>query len=223
MFERPGYSEWLDGSAFVDFHGMPVVLYHGTDTGSDFNIFARTEESSIGFHFGDLAAAHSRIANMTHPDERGEWGAVIPVYCNARNPLRLTDHHTWKIENVCDELFDLGIVNEAQYNLIADSYNEYSLFAAIEMAGYDCVIYSNETEHAGTPTDSVIVWRAETVKGAYAGSFDRNDPGLVPAIEHDPDDFECWESVKDEIDRYKDELRALLTRRAEAAPAIPVF
>lgn len=223
MIERPGFSEWLEGSAFVDHHGKPVVLYHGTDTGSDFNIFARTEESSIGFHFGDLAAAHKRIDNMTHPDERGAWGAVIPVYCNARNPLRLTDHDTWDIANVCDELFDLGIVNADQYNHIADSYNEYALFAAIEMAGYDCVIYSNETEHAGTPTDSLIVWRAETVKGAYAGSFDRNDPGLVPGIEHDEEDFECWDTVKDELDRYKDALRALVRRQAEAPAAIPVF
>ncbi|MCS4090004.1 hypothetical protein [Rhizobium sp. BK176] len=217
MFQRPGLSDWIEGSAFADRHGKPVVLYHGTDTGSDFNIFARTEEGSIGFHFGDLAAAHKRIDNMTHGDDAGAWGAVIPVYCNARRPLRLMDHHTWDIANVCGELFDLGIVNADQHDLIVNGYNEYALFAAIEMAGYDCVVYTNETEHAGTPYDSVIVWRAETVKGAYAGSFDRDDPGLVPSIDHDPDDFECWETVKEEIDDYKEKLGALLMRPAATA------
>lgn len=220
MIARPGFNEWFEGSALSDGDGRPRILYHGTDTGADFNIFARTEESSIGFHFGDLAAAHKRIDNMTHPDDRGRWGAVIPVVCNARNPLRLTDHDTWDVANVCDELYDLGIVNADQYNHIIDSYNEYALFAAIEMAGYDCVIYSNETEHGGTPTDSLIVWRAETVKGAYAASFDRDDPGLVPGIPHDPDDLECWESIKEELDDYKDELLALVIRKPIAA--IPV-
>ncbi|MBY3433032.1 hypothetical protein HFN89_02410 [Rhizobium laguerreae] len=207
----------------MDRHGSPVVLYHGTDTGADFNIFARTEESSIGFHFGDLAAAHKRIDNMTSGEEVGAWGAVIPVYCNARNPLRLMDHHTWDIADVCSELFDLEIVNADQYDRIVDSYNEYSLFAAIELAGHDCVVYSNQTEHGGTPSDSVIVWRAESIKGAYSGGFDLNDPGLVPGIEHDPEDYECWESVREQIDDYKNQLRALVRRPAEVASATPGF
>jgi hypothetical protein len=223
MFVRPGLTEWSEGSAFADRHGTPLVLYHGTDTGAYFNIFARTEESSSGFHFGDLAAAHKRIENMTRSEDSGAWGAIVPVFCNARNPLRLMDHHTWDIANVCSELYDLGIVNDDQFNLIVNSYNEYSLFAAIEMAGYDCIVYSNETEHAGTPSDSVIVWRAEALKGAYAAIFDRNDPGLVPGIEHDPDDLECWDTVKDEIDFYKEKLMALARRPAQTAAATRGF
>jgi hypothetical protein len=223
MIERPGFSEWIEGSALVDGRGNPVVFYHGTDTGSDFNIFARTDESSIGFHFGDLIAAHVRLDNMVHPGDRGNWGAVIPVICNARTPLRLTDHFTWSIDNVCGELHDLGIVDDHQHDLIMHSCSEYALFAAIELAGYDCIVYSNDTEHAGTPADSLIVWRAEMVKGAYAGSFDRNDPGLVPGIAHDPEDFECWDSVKEEIDDFKEKLSPLLRSQSPVSATIRVF
>ena len=207
MIERPGFSEWFDGGAFADTAGRPVVFYHGTDTGADFNIFARTDESSIGFHFGDIATAECRIELMGWNE--GDWGAVIPVVCNARNPLRLTDHHTWAIRNVSGELHDLGIVNDDQYELICESCSEYSLFAAIEMAGYDAVVYSNETENRGTATDSLIVWRADMVKGAYAASFETGSPGLVPGIPHHPEDFECWESVGDELLLWKSRLEAL--------------
>ncbi|MNW11859.1 hypothetical protein D3C71_2094030 [compost metagenome] len=58
------------------------------------------------------------------------------------------------------------------------------------------------------------------MKGAYASSFDRDDPGLVPGIPHDPDDLECWESIKEELDNYRGELLALVTRRPTTA--IPV-
>lgn len=221
MFGRPGFSEWIEGSAFVDRKGRPIVLYHGTDTGADFNIFARTEESSIGFHFGNAGAAHKRIENMTHPDERGSWGAVIPVVCNARNPLRLTDHLVWNIDDVVGELHDLGLVTDHQHDFILHSCSEYALFAAIELAGYDCIVYENDTEHADTPSDSFIIWRAEQVKGFYAGSFDRQCPGLVPGIAHDPEDLECWESIREELEDYKDELLALLPKRSPVP--IPVF
>jgi len=222
MKERPGFRDWFGEGAFVNSDGRPTVFYHGTDTGADFNIFARTDEASIGFHFGDIATAECRIDLMTSSEGEGAWGAVIPVVCNARNPLRLTDHHTWVVRNVCGELYDLGIVNDEQHDLICESCSEYSLFAAIEMAGYDSVIYSNETENTGTPSDSLIVWRADMVKGAYAGSYDRNSPGLLPGIPHNAEDMECWESVAVELAEWRSELDELATP-APTVAVIPVF
>jgi len=65
MKERPGFRDWFGEGAFVNSDGRPTVFYHGTDTGADFNIFARTDEASIGFHFGDIATAECRIDLMT--------------------------------------------------------------------------------------------------------------------------------------------------------------
>jgi hypothetical protein len=79
-------------SVFVDQSVSPKVFFHGTGTGADFNIFAYTDESSIGFHFGSLDAARKRISNMIC--EEGECEAVIPVICCGSNPPRLTDRHT---------------------------------------------------------------------------------------------------------------------------------
>lgn len=216
MIGRPGFREWFDGGVFLNPDGTPMTFYHGTDTGADFNIFARTDESSIGFHFGDLGAAHKRIDSMQFDEFSG---AVIPVFCNAANPLRLTDHHTWSQRNVCGELYDLGILNDDQYDMVVGSYDEYAIFAAIELAGYDSVVYTNETEHAGTPADSVIVWRAEMVKGVYASRFEVGEPGLVPDVPHDPDDYECWETVPDAISGYRDKLLALAPRPRMPVPA----
>jgi hypothetical protein len=220
MIGRPGFSEWIEGSAFVNPDGSPLVFYHGTDTGSYFNIFARTEDSSIGFHFGDLDAAHCRVANITSGDA-WNYGAIIPVVCNASKPLRLTDHFVWDVADILVELHDLGVVDDIQHDLILDSCSEYAVFAAIELAGYDCVIYSNETEHGGRPTDSLLIWRAEQVKGVYASRFDRGCPGLVPGIEHDPDDLECWTSVREELDHFKELLGTADMR--PSGRVIPVF
>ena len=225
MIERPGFSEWIEGSAFVDGEGVPIVMYHGTDTGSDFNIFALTNEASIGFHFGDYQAAQKRIDTISILEEDpGYWGAVVPVVCNARNPLRLTDHFTWELGNVCNELYDLGVVDDDQRDYVLESCSEYALFAAVELAGYDCIVYLNQTEHDGAPADSLLVWRAEQLKSPYSARFDRGVPGLVSGIPHDPNDFKCWESIKEELDSHKEALLDLMSAPQSAiGTAIPGF
>lgn len=220
MIERPGFAEWIAESAFRTPAGAATVFYHATDTDADFNIFARTDESSIGFHFGDLATAHRRLEQVD-PEGDGLWGAIIPVVCNARKPLRLTDHHTWATRNVLGELYDMGIVNDAQFDFVEDSCDQYALFAAIELAGYDSVVYANETEGGEERTDSLIVWRAEALKGAYASRFDRADPGLVPGGPHVDEDFACWASVPGELEGFRAALVSLATAVPRGATPAP--
>jgi len=217
MISRPGFTDWFGDGVFKDRCGRPSVFYHGTDSGTQFNVFSRTEESSIGFHFGDLAAAQARVDLIDMGERETGWGAIIPVYCNGARPLRLMDHHTWSLRNVCNELAELGIIDDDGYDLIEEACDEHAIFAAIELAGYDCVVYRNETENRKTPADSVIVWRAEMVKGVYAPYFRRGDPAIIPGFPCDPGDLLAWRSSGEWIDTYRGRLAAL-TAEAGAVP-----
>lgn len=211
-----GFAEWLSGSAFTDSVGRPLMLFHGTDSDLDFNVFCRAEESSIGYHFGDRSAAHARINGSLLASPGECRGAVIPVYCNARRPLRLVDHHTWVLRDICSELFDLDVINDDQWDFIEESCSENALFAALEVAGYDSVVYRNETEYAGVPRDSLMIWRAELVKSPYAGRFDRSDPRLSPNAPTTERDLELWRTVREELNFLSDKLSSMAT----SSPAI---
>jgi len=206
-----GMARWLEGSAFAD-GGVPAVLYHGTDIHDPFNVFTRWEgESSIGFHFGTREVANARIDEifrMAAPDERE--GIIIPVICRARNPLRLPDLMLWGQWECARALLEAGVLrSEEEMDHVADSCSEDAIFAAIEEAGYDCVVYGNECEHKAEVTDSVIVWRSELLKSPWAASFDPADPRLLPQAPTDPADMDDWERRALSISAAREELRDL--------------
>lgn len=209
---------WFGRSAFLP-AGVPTVWFHGTDAEEDFNVFTRWDESSIGFHFGSAPTAFGRLTSILSVDEMDirEGLRVLPVYCRAERPLRLRDHHTWRLDRVADELYDLGLASEAVVEEIAAGCDEYLLFAAIEAAGHDCVIYANETESAGRRDDSLIVWRPELIKGIHAAGFDRDDPRILPQRPVATDDLEAWRDNARCLVKAAERIAAL----AEHAPALP--
>ena len=212
---------WLEGSAFV-VGGKPIVLYHGTDIQDPFNIFTRWEgEASIGFHFGTKEVANSRITEifrMESPEERG--GIIIPVLCRARNPLRLPDQYMWDQWDVASALYKAGVLaNEDEVEFVADSCSAEMLFAAIEEAGYDCVVYGNECEHKPEVTDSFVLWRSEFLKSPYAAGFDLADPRLLPQNPTPDADFREWERLSRDIDDQRRKLAEF--RQTMPAPTAP--
>lgn len=58
MTKSANFSRWFGGSRAADERGDPLVMYHGTTAGL-FSEFSHT--SDIGFHFGTLKAARSRM------------------------------------------------------------------------------------------------------------------------------------------------------------------
>lgn len=204
---------WLDGSAFAE-AGEPQLWFHGTDC-HEFNVFTRWEEFSIGFHFGGAAVANSRIADIgQYADE--DVGIIIPVICRAANPLRLKDHHTWNMRNVLSELEHLGIVDDDAADMVLD-HGDAGVFAAVELAGYDSAIYLNVCEHKETPTDSLIVWRAELLKSPYAASFELEDPRILPQANTDEADIRAHGWLANEIASAKEQLLTLRTPKATQA------
>ena len=205
---------WLEGSAFVS-DGQPIVWYHGTDTPEDFNIFAIWSEGSIGIHFGSAPTASARLSTTRLADDPDSLDGlrIIPVYCRAQRPLRLKDHHCWRIDRVASELADLGLIEPEIEDQIAEGCDEFALFAAIEAAGYDSVLYPNETESEGRLDDSLIVWRPELVKSVFAQTFYPQEPRIMPGLPDRTWDLERWTDNSERLEAALRALSAPLTMR----------
>jgi len=178
MPSMPGFRAWNDGNVLADHDGLPRIWFHGSDAEADFNVFASWDEAGRGFHFSTLASAHGRLAiinRMGPPDER-LIGRLIPAVARARNPLRLRDHHAWRIDSVAEELASLGVVTPAVAESLQTDGEAASLFAALEMAGHDAVVYANAVE--GDPgADSLmacgVAWAVTTHPGPNSGAPSR--------------------------------------------------
>jgi len=207
---------WLAGSAFVDADGHPVTWYHGTDA-APFNVFSRWDEFSIGFHFGGPEAAQARVAAIAEGLDAGAEGcAVMQVICRARNPLRLRDHYTWGFDRLAGELVDLGVIDDETGDAIVDTCDDSYVFAALEAAGHDCILYANECEFKERQTDSLIVWRAELLKSPLAASFDPEDPRLLPQHPADDGDMGAWRRLRASIAAAREALPTLAGGRKPA-------
>lgn len=197
---------WISGSFFRDASGSPKPWFHGTDITDPFNIFACCEESSLGFHFGTAAAANDRLAKISMDD--GELaGNIIPVFCRASNPLILDDLYTWGQWSVASALRDCGILTDEEAEFVADSASAEMIYAALEEAGHDCVLYTNACESREDGEVSLMVWRAEMIKGIHSEVFEIDDPRILsqlPVLDHEG----SWHaSLASEIDRCRDNLR----------------
>jgi len=201
MFPRtlkPGYTQWISEAFFKDENGEPRIWYHGTDV-EPFNIFTRWEEASIGFHFGCEETAADRLRMILEVADK-EQGAIIPVICRASRPLRLRDQFMWGQHSVAHALFSVGVLNsQDEIDFIVESGRDSMIFAALEDAGYDAIIYKNECEGPGKNQDSLLVWRAELLKSPDAASFDFDDPRLLPQKPAPKADYRRWEVLSDEI------------------------
>lgn len=200
--------QWGAGSAFTDGAGNPTLWLHGTDIDTPFNVFCRWEDFSLGFHFGGPEAANARLRDIQGAGEAG--GTIIPVYCRASRPLRLPDLFTWGQDEVVNTLADAGVLlTEEEEEFVYEEASAEAIFAALEEAGYDCVVYGNRCEHKEMETDSLCVWRPELLKSPFAASFGRDDPRLMPQLPTDDRDLSAWKSIANEIDQARERLRQL--------------
>src|SRR5690606_15701198 len=111
----------------------------------------------------------------------------------------------WSLSRIADELLDLGIITAPVYDYILERDNDSYIFAALEIAGVDAIIYSNETE-GQHQEDSLLIWRAEQVKSVFADSFSLGDPALCPQAPSLRADTESWLSLNCQIEDAKSDL-----------------
>lgn len=211
--------EWAAGGAFLRPDGLPSAWFHGTDINAPFNVFARWEDFSLGFHFGSAEVANARLADIGMDEAAAP--VIIPVWCRARRPLRLPDLFTWEQADVVDALYVAGAVDDEAAEFVEESASAEAVYAAIEEAGYDCVVYGNRCEFKERETDSLCVWRAELLKSPFAATFDARDPRLLPQSETAEADLGWWRATSTAIEEARSELRLLRAGREVAAPRRP--
>lgn len=183
------------------------LWHHATDTESPFTIFCRQDEASIGFHFGSHPAARERHAimhRMEDPTIRPTLGFMVSTLVRLRSPLRMRDKFCWDLDQVTSELVAQDVIDGATEETILDAADTQALFAAIELAGHDGILYANETEgvHDGR-SDSVLVWRASSIRSVHCACFDLDDPRLCPTMARSDDDVLWWRRNEDDIERWK--------------------
>lgn len=208
-------SNWMEGGAFKNDDGTPLVWFHGTDSELNFNVFTKTDDYSIGFHFGNADAANDRINEMFRMVPRDEnAGVIIPVICRAKSPLRLPDLYEWSLDQIADAMLNCDLIDDVEHEWLVQRLRPEDVFAVLEEKGYDSVVYLNECEHKEGKVDSIFVWRAELLKSPYAATFDLNDPCLLPQNETSEVDMENWEILASEIEAAKEEYREFVNQCA---------
>ena len=117
---------------FVDAEGHPMVLVHGTDSMTDFDVPA-TRRTEMGWHldvesqqFGDQAldfispSRGSESRRLEEIDNFYDHGRLIPVFTNVSNPIRLPDLGGWAADNrhIYRALSDYDIDRYSALNII---------------------------------------------------------------------------------------------------------
>ncbi|MFK4705665.1 hypothetical protein ABIC83_002504 [Roseateles asaccharophilus] len=147
---------------------MPsFIAYHATTAPTDFAKFEYTDD--IGFHFGSIATANRRLEQILDAGDPDDLNGARVLVCRLRlaKPLRLPDCHTWTPNNVTRALHRAGVIDDQRRDdMLAEGYLDQEVFrAVVEAAGYDSVVYANETEGGG---DSYIALRPEQIDFAIA-------------------------------------------------------
>lgn len=180
--EQMNFWRWFRGSKVVDGHGRPLRLYHGTPIEWDTNTFRRgvghNKRSSLGHHFGTTQAANERLEDAMYRVKTFSLvnselhPALMPVYLQAKNLLRLRDIGAWHDPKWINKaLSEVGISDQG--NTIA------RITKGLKALGYDGIVYKNDFEAKGS--DSYVVFDSSQIKSAIgnSGTFDPANPDIM--------------------------------------------
>lgn len=183
----PLFRRWFGKSCVVDSNGNPRIAYHGTR--ASFSTFKpKWRSPELGFHFGSIAQA-AFFAGYCPDRRRGSVGVIMPVYLRIENPIRMFDifeRGRRSAENVARWLHRDGLLREKgrEEILRARSAGEAGELAirAIEVLGYDGIVYANEWEGGDSETneDSYVVFRPEQIKSIFnRGTFSNSRESIL--------------------------------------------
>lgn len=185
ILKNPKFRSWFAGSKVVDKSGQPLLSYHWTSYDGSISAFDPMT------HFGSMKAAQARSGqgygdydpNM-NPIYDITGGHTMAVILSIKNPARYKDTVAinWdevenpiinkknqdefeyeSIENdvaLSDALMQQGIISDQVYGE-QELHFKTSLAKALKNAGYDGLVYHNETEgndDSWVITDPNQVW-----------------------------------------------------------------
>jgi hypothetical protein len=145
----------------------PILGYHATTAAEDFDRFEYTED--VGYHFGSIETANNRLEQIADSEDEDAFknARVIPCWLHISRPLRLHDCFTWESRDTMLALQKAGVLTGSQFDeLWDDGFLDQEMFREIvERAGYDSIVYANQTEGGG---DSYIVLDPDRIHFALA-------------------------------------------------------
>jgi hypothetical protein len=162
------FDSWFGDSKITETKGDPLLVHHGTQQ-FGFDAF-RTTGGDFGAHFGSIQVAESLGTNIP-----GDKAGVYSGYIKIDNPLRLEDVGWWSSDTMADQLLDLEIMSEAEYQEYLKINREYSdpanlrerlqyqpddpripdehIKNFLKSKGYDGVVYLNRREGLDSEKD----------------------------------------------------------------------
>lgn len=171
----PNFRRWFEGSQMADEYGEPMMFFHGTSKDADFRKmrvprngawFAKSSKEA-----SDYAMENDSVGFRPAPTRENPWAQapvnrasrVMPVYLNAKNPMRFPDPREFS-----DILQAAG----------GDNYRRGQglLFDRYRNEGFDSVVLGDN--------DVVTILRDPTqIKSASGnrGTYDLKDPDLRKA------------------------------------------
>lgn len=185
--DSAAFKAWFGDSKVVDADGKPLVVYHGTDSGSEFSEFdpkaiGRRDAGFYGrgFYFSpDLAAAEAYIEN-----EDGEVsGSVMPVYLSLQSPFiwdSFSDEGIVRLKAAYEASGFKGESIDENTNLTSRTQAAFNRWLRAE--GYDGVIrYGRPDFEAGVSLiDEIVAFQSTQIKSVNnRGTFDASDPRIL--------------------------------------------
>ncbi|MBE6911347.1 MAG: hypothetical protein E7473_02380 [Ruminococcaceae bacterium] len=147
-------------TAIKNEEGKPIAVYHATPE-MNFEVFEQSKD--IGFHFGGINQAKTRLAK-----KESNNGRVVRAYLNIKNPIRARlDINSWKAHHTGMYLWSEGYLTDAEWaeiqSLEVDGYDSPAAVRLREMLaekGYDGIVYPNGFEGDG---DSYIAFSDDQI------------------------------------------------------------
>jgi hypothetical protein len=178
--ETPEFKAWFGDSKVVDENGKPLVVYHGTGAGDDFNEF-KIGKDGLGIHLGTAQAANEAFDST---GTESQHRRIYPSFVRVENPIELPDLTFWEPKDIVNEVHkkDPSIQFKESSHLGSKFYRIEDVVDALKNAGYDGVKYRNAHEDKGSV--SWIVFDPRQVKSAIgnSGRFDRESADISKSL-----------------------------------------
>ena len=141
----PAFKNWFGDSQVVGADGNPLVVYHGTDVGTDFVSFDTTD-------IGSWFAVNSYTAQPYTEREGNGSGRIIPAYLSIKNPLRIPE--------------DIDLSNEATVQESLDRINDDN------GTTFDAVELGLDPEYQGNAFEWLGGWEPQVIQAFKDAGFD---------------------------------------------------
>ena len=191
-FKSPAFKAWFKKSKVVEPDGTPAVVYHGTNSLGDFQVFRQNND--IGHHFGTAKAANDRLDFRDDQEVDNEYlggtkmqqkfggQRIYPVYLSIQKPFEMPDMGHWEPNDVVEQLEEQGFItgeDDKRYRkeimaVLTTGYRARGMEAArklLQKLGFDGIRYQNESEDQGST--SWIALDPRQIKSIHnRGTFD---------------------------------------------------